>query len=251
MRKFLLVIVVLLVVLVAGVIFARNFLAKSIIEKAVEHVAGVDIKIDRVNLDLLNTNIEVKGIELLNPRGFETRLLANVPELFIDYDLKALFFKKIHLYQVKLNLKELFVEKNELGELNIHSPKKEKASQLHKEEKEVVASRKAPALEFNIDVLELTISKAIFKDYSQGRPPVVREFHVNIEKAIFRNVSDPKEIMGIITTRVLVNTAIAKLTSLGPETIEEDLEDVLKKGADILKQTLEDLEKKLGFPSSE
>ena len=89
-----------------------------------------------------------------------------MPEIYVDYDLPAIVKGKVHLTEVRINLKEFMVVKNEKGELNLDSlnvvqeqqPRKKRAKEPEPKEE-----GKEPDLQ--IDVLELKIGKVIYKAF--------------------------------------------------------------------------------------
>jgi len=69
-------------------------------------------------------------------------------------------------------------------------------------------------------VLNLKIGKVIFKDYSNGIPPKVSEFNVNIDQR-FENITDPQALAKLIIVKALMNTTIANLANFDLGSLKE------------------------------
>jgi len=207
--KKLLVVLVILVVVVAGLSFGKNMIAKIAVERGVEMITGLQLRMAGLNIGILKTLVNIDGLVLYNPKGFEDRVMVDMPNIYVDYDLPAILKGKVHLYNMKINLREFIVVKNKDGKLNIDSLK---VVQAQKEGKKPQEKDKGKAPQMQIDNLELKIGKVIYKDYSAGGKPSVREFNVNINEK-YTNIKDPYSLVSIIVVRALMNTAIASLTN--------------------------------------
>ncbi|MBL7170838.1 MAG: hypothetical protein ISS46_02455 [Candidatus Omnitrophica bacterium] len=223
MKKIFIVIVVVLALLAAFVL-ARNMIAKIVVSVGVKSITGLGLNINTMNVGIPNTVIDIEGMKLLNPPDFKDTIMADMPEIYVNYDLRAFLKKNVHLKELKIDLKEFVVVKNEGGKLNLDSLKavqakaEEKASQEKKE--------KAQHPGFKIDVLQLKIGKVIFKDYSQGSPPKITTFDVDINEQ-YENITDPEALAKLIVVKALINTTIAKLTNFNLVSLTKDVSDIL------------------------
>jgi len=130
----------------------------------------------------------------------------------VNYDLPAIFQGRVHLKAIQINLNELVVVKNKEGELNINTLTAlggdgggKKAEPREKKE--------AKPLDLQIDSLDLQISRVIYKDYSSGDTPSVKEFELGINEH-FENITDPNDLVKIIVVKALMGTTLAKLPDL-------------------------------------
>jgi hypothetical protein len=209
MKKLLIVIVALAVVLV-GLSFGKDMIAKTAVERGAQMVTGLQLRMAKINVGIFNTLVNIDNLVLYNPRDFKDRIMIDMPNIYVDYNLGAILKGKIHLYDMRLDLKEFVVVKNKDGKLNLDSLK---VVQAQKEGKKPQDKDKAKAPEIQIDSLQLKIGKVVYKDYSTGSAsPVVREFNVNINEK-FTNINDPYTLVSIIVVKALTNTAIANLTN--------------------------------------
>jgi len=207
--KKLIVVLVILVVAVAGLSFGKNMIVKIAVERGVEIVTGLQLRMAGLNIGILKTLVNIDGLVLYNPKGFEDRIMLDMPNIYVDYNLPAILKGKVHLYSMKINLREFIVVKNKDGKLNLDSLS---VVQSQKEGKKPQEKDKGRVPQMQIDNLELKIGKVIYKDYSAGGKPSVREFNVNVNEK-YTNIKDPYSLVSIIVVRALVNTTIANLAN--------------------------------------
>ena len=227
MRKLFIIVSIIFVLLVA-VFFGKNLIVKTSVKAGVKAMTGLKLNIKSMNVGILNSLIGINGLQLFNPPGFVDELMVDLPEIYVDYDLGAFIKRKIHLEEVRLNLKEFSVIKNEKGELNLDSLRvveEKKEEKVEGEEKKEKEKTKMP--ELLIDVLELKIGKVVYKDYSKGTPPKSKEFNVNIDER-YENITNPRAFISLIIVKALKNTTIARLTNFNLGALQENVAGKLK-----------------------
>ncbi len=207
------------IVLIAVFAITKNLVAKVMISNGVQAITGLKVNMKSINIGIFRTSIHIKDLEIFNPSGFKDSFMLHAPEVYADYNLGDFLRKKAHFEEIRLELKELIVVKNAEGELNL------KSLNVVKKKKEDNAPEKKKS-SFEIDVLELKIGKVIYKDYSQGVQPKVREYDVNIDGR-FKNIKDPRTFVRLILFKALVNTEISSITNFDLLSLGEDLGDVL------------------------
>ncbi len=214
---------VVLVAVCLVLFFGRNVLGGMAVSGMVRAVTGLRLDMN-LNVDLFGSSVGVRGLKLYNPAGFSNSVMMDLPDLFVRYNLGALLGGKIHLQEVRLNLREFLVEKNEKGALNLDSLK------FVQEKKRQGASPSQPGRkqEFKIDRLHLKVGKVVYKDYSNGGDPSVEEFNVNLNET-YEGVSSPEMLASLVVARALTNTAIARLTHFDLGSLTRDLTGNIKK----------------------
>ena len=227
-----------LVVVMGGLLLAKNVIAKTAVVQTVKAITGLGLTIRDMDVGLLNTRLGIQGLRILNPPGFQEPTMMDVPEIYVDYDLGSLVKGKPHLEEVRLNLKELTVVKNERGEVNLRSLQAVKASQPPAQTPEKKSQPAAPPPPITIDTLELNIGKVVYKDYSAGTPQV-REFNVDVHER-FHHVTNPYALTGLIITRALAKTTVARLTNLDLGALQSDVTTLIRGSLD---QTFEGVRK--------
>ena len=117
------IILLLIALVVVGLIFARNIVVKTVLTAGVKAITGLELKVRNIHIGIVDTAVGVNDLLLLNPKDFSDRIMVDLPEVYVDYDIGAFLKKNIHLEEVRLNLKEFMVVKNESGQLNLDALK--------------------------------------------------------------------------------------------------------------------------------
>ncbi len=202
MKKIKKIIVAFLLVLILGLtvaIFNRNILARFIIVHGIKKVCGLGVNIQSLNIGL--PNVSITGLKIYNPSGFKDRLLADIPEIYVNFDLPAFFKGQVHLGKLKLEIKELNVVSNEKGKQNVNSlallaPKS--------------GGGKPP--EIKIDELTVKIDRVAYRGYFPVLGVQSKEFDPNINET-FHDVTDPSKVAAEILQKIITRAGINNLTN--------------------------------------
>ena len=234
--------IVIFLAVILGILFVgRNIIAKFAVEKGVETATGLPLNIKKFDLDLAKTHIGISGLSLFSPAGFNNEVMFHAPEIFVDYNLGAIMKGKVHLEDIRLDFDQLVVIKNKEGQLNISAlkPKEKKGREPAQKEKEgETEAKKTPQVQ--IDHLAVKIGKVVYKDYSQGDDPVIKEYMVNISEEL-NDVTDPKSLLSFIAAKALTQTALSSLGDLdieamgGAISVPQEVIDTFKDKVDVFK----------------
>ena len=126
MKKKWKIIIAVLVALIVIPVF-KDLIIKVAVEKGVEAVTGLKISMRGLNVGIFRSAVSIKGLRVFNPRQFKDRVMVDMPEIYVDYDLPAIFGGNIHLRDLRIDLKDFVVVKNDKGDLNLNSLKVVKA----------------------------------------------------------------------------------------------------------------------------
>ena len=209
MKKILLPIAIIIFVVGLVVMTSKNTIARVSVEKGAEMVTGLRLTIDKMDVGIMTTLIGIQKLTLFNPPQFEDKVMLDMPEIFVDYDLPAIIKGKIHLNKVRIHMEEFTVVKNAKGELNLDAFKVVKDQ---KDEQPAGSSQKGKMPEMQIDSLELKVGKVVYKDYSKGGTPQVKEFNINLDEK-YSDINDPNELVTLMIVKALSGTPIARLAN--------------------------------------
>lgn len=217
------IILAIIVVMIFAIIMAKDAIIKASIEKAVYAVTGLKLDIGSISAGIFNGIVDIKRITLANPPNFSEKIMVDMPEVYVHYDLPAIMKGRIHLPEARFALKEFFVVKNQKGELNLNALKSVQAYRAGRP-----SSQSAPGKtpEIMIDRLTLRIGKVIYRDYSMGGAPLIREFNINLNET-YTNVDDPYKLVNLIVVKALMDTTIAGLANFDVGGLEGTVGDVL------------------------
>ncbi len=232
MKKWIVIVVCALIgLLILGLV--KDVVIKAAVETGAQVVTGLKLKIGSFKVGLINTLVDIKNLRILNPSGFKDKNMLNMSEIYVDYDLPAIFSGKIHLTEARINMQEFTVVKNEKGELNLDSLKVVQSQKSGGKPQEKSAA-KIPNIQ--IDKLNLKIGKVFFKDYSKGVEPRVTEFNINIDEE-YKNITNPYSLVNLIVVKALMNTSIAKLANFDLKGMQNSVSDTLASAQKVAAET--------------
>lgn len=226
------VLLLVIVIIVGGLAIGKNTIANMAVSKTIRRLTGLEVSIQSMKIGLLNTLIDVTGIRIDNPEGYPDKIMAELPVIYVDYNLGALIKGKVDLPELRLHLKEFNIIKNKDGKLNISSIKVVKEQKEEVPEKEKAAAKtKTPPIA--IGSFQLKIGRVVYKDYSQGTPPTVREFNLNLDET-YRDITDFKALVNIIIVKALRKTAIDRLANFDLDILTDRLPPGLKESTQLV-----------------
>lgn len=219
-------------IIILGLLLSKDIIAKAVIENGVQFATGLKLRVSGFNVGVFRSRIDITDLKLYNPKGFKDQVMVDIPKIYIDYNLPAILRGKVHLEDIRLNLREFIVVKNAEGVVNLDYLKPVKAQ---KEEKRGEGKPKAKAPDIQIDNLELKINKVIYKDYTKRDGPAVREFNINLNEK-YKNITNTNAVIGIILVKALAQTTIAGVASIDlggiKSTVSENLSSASKLASD-------------------
>jgi hypothetical protein len=229
-RKVIMIPAIVFVILIA-LFLGKNMIIKTSVTTGVKAMTGLKLSIRSMNVGVFKSLIGINELQLYNPSGFKDKLMMDLPEIYVDYNLGAIMGGKVHLEEVRLNLKEFIVVKNEAGELNLDSLRVVKEAEGGVAEKDDGKKEKTEMPDIQIDLLALKIDRVIYKDYSKEGSPKVKEFNVNIHEQ-YENITDPQSFVRLIIVKALKNTTIARLANFDIVKLQKGLTETVRKTAE-------------------
>ncbi len=215
--------------------FGKNMIIKTSVSTGVKAMTGLKLSIRSMNVGVFKSLLGINELQLHNPSGFEDDLMMDLPEIYVDYNLGAFMGGKVHLEEVRLNLREFLVVKNADGQLNLDSLRVVKEDGEEEVEKDDGKKEKSEMPDLQIDLLEMKIGKVIYKDYTKGTPPKEKVFNVNIDER-YENITDPQSFVRLIILKALKNTTIASLTNFDLGKLQSGISGTVKKTAEIAQE---------------
>ena len=217
MKKVLIGILVFLVLIVMTLMLGRNILARAIVVGGIKQVCGLKIDITKVDIGL--PKVSISGLKIYNPAEFKDKLLADIPEISMDFDLPAFFKNKVHLGKLTLDVREMDVILNEQGKLNLNSlallvPKP--------------GAGKPP--EVKIDELYVKIGKVSYKGSFPGVGVKTMEFNPNVDETL-HDVTNPSKVASEIMQKILSRIGIGSFSSFAAKGVLEKATEELNAAA--------------------
>src|SRR5258708_17164575 len=98
---------ILLVVLLVAAVLLMDTIVRAVAENALRRQTGLDVKIGKFEVGLLNPKVTIENLVIYNSAEFGGSPLIDMPELHVEYDRDALFANKLHFKLVRFNLAQL------------------------------------------------------------------------------------------------------------------------------------------------
>jgi uncharacterized protein involved in outer membrane biogenesis len=221
---------ILLVLVALGVagLLLKNVLIRRGLEEGVTEATGFPLEIDSFDLGLFDARVDVKGLRLSNPPGFEDLRCLEAPRLLADVDLASAFGKVLHVEAIDLDVKEVVVVKNAKGETNL-----DRLEALARGDEGKAPAGEEPAeprggkkdRKWRCDRFHLRLDRVVLVDYAEMRKgkPKTEVFELGIDE-VFKDVRGPKHIVRLIVRKVLAKTPV-KLLAATAESLAEGIGD--------------------------
>jgi uncharacterized protein involved in outer membrane biogenesis len=210
-------ILIIVIAALVGFSFVKNTIFQTAIGMVLSKAAHVPVSIGSTSVRFITSSIHLKNIKFRNPKGFPSRVMADIREVFIDFDPGALFKGQAHFEEVKLNLKEVTVVKNKDGLLNVDAMKPTEAEKRKPKRQKGGDAQ----VKLKIDRLYLTVGRVVYKDYSAGPEPAVQTFDIGMENKEYRNIEDPAVVVNLIMFEALTRTTLNRLADLDLGTFKQ------------------------------
>lgn len=229
--KSLLRIILILLLILSAMVLLRDFVVTAAIQSAVKMATGLTLKVERLHIGISNTYVQIKGLELKNPAGFEEKVMLAIPEIYVDYQIRALPKGVLHLNSVVLDLETFNVVKNAQGTLNLDSFKTLAPAKSSGEVKPKDPASKSKALKISIAALKLRINKVSYMDFSVN-PPRIQDFNIGINES-YAQVDNLDNMVRLIVVKALMNTSISSMTNLDLGSLQDSVSGVLSSSAEM------------------
>jgi hypothetical protein len=188
---------ILLLVMAVALVLLKDVLAKAAAEHQIRSRSGLEVKIGSLELGLSAPTLTVEDMKIFNPAEFGGSPLLDIPDLHIEYDLRALAGRQIHLRLVRLALTEVNIVEAKDGRTNIVLGL------------DTFTSGRPGANAFfgwdfaGIDTLNLSVGKV--KYTSLRRPENATDVVVGLRNEVYTNVKSLAELQNLVTRTLFRN----------------------------------------------
>ena len=164
---------IVVMVLCIAAILSLDSIARAVAESRIREQTGLDVKIGKLEIGLLNPRLTMENFVLYNGAEFGGSPLMNIQELHMEYDRPAMRAGRLHLKLLRLNLAELQVVKSRDGKSNLDELKGWLGLKQSKEQRKEFAG---------IDTLNLSVGRLRVVD--MNAPSQAREVNADIRNEI-------------------------------------------------------------------
>ena len=259
MKRFLKIVgmlVLLLVLLLVGVVLARDGIVKYAAQKIVASKTGFGLNMQRLHIALLQPGLEIIGLKLTNPSDYPEPGALEINKLKVSLDRAGTTAQEIRLHEVTLDLPSVVVVKKINGEVNFQRPAGQSRETPPAQpsapapQQPPTPTEKKPAKKLHIDHLAIRLGTIYVRTYVQGEnQPREQKYVMNIDRS-FENVTDSD--FKVIGTQLFLEAVLKSspdaLLNLGGGVLNtsKDLGGAAGNGAIRAGGTVKDLGEKLG-----
>jgi len=206
MKKILMIIAIFIMALVV-VGIAKDQIIKSTITGAASRVIGAPVQVDGFHLGILRQVVRISGFRIYNPEGFSKTALLDIDKVNVAIDVKDLLKRKLHLTHAEFSLKEITLETNKDGKLNVESLELAKQQPISAKERAKGKAKPAKPIPLQIDLLKLKIGRLVMKDYSVSGVPAIKVNELNIDKT-YKNITSAQQLVALILSEPMKSAGI-------------------------------------------
>lgn len=186
----------LLIVLIVASVLLLDPVAREIAEYQIGHGTGLEVRIGKLDIGLLNPEVTVENLVIYNNADFGGGPLLDMPEFHVEYDRRALFSRRIHCRLVRVKMTSGSIVEDKAGRLNIEAlgrrVQKESAGTL-------TASTNRPSttgFQFaGVDTLNLTMDKVDL--VSLKDPSRTKTLTIDLHNSILTNITSARGLAEI------------------------------------------------------
>ncbi len=235
MKKWLVLGLVIILVF-AGLLSARPFVIRRVVQSVVAGGFGADVEVREVHVNLRRSTLLLTGIQFSNPPDFPGDTALEIERLHVVYRPLSLFTRTVRLSRVDMDVQRVALVTNESGQMNLEhiarrsgarersaspsAPTPRDAVSAAREESEAAIAdtqgRRA-AKRMHIERLTFRLAEVEMRDYSRNAPePRVRNYRLNLERT-FSDVHNLEEVARAVGADLAM--------TLGPQLLRSLLDD--------------------------
>lgn len=203
--------VVLAVVAVPGFLWARKFMLAEAVELILGRTIGLTASARRIDVKPFAGFAHVHDLRVFNTEFFPAQTFLHVPDFVMEVSLPDVFIRGVMRFRkMRLHIEEITVVRTTGSVTNLNQ-----IEFLAVPRPTIKRERQRPRSEnrsFLIDELILTVGSIHYLDYSSGGTEPRRfRFDTGIRDKVFRNVTDPEAIIGMIALQISYHSTIGDL----------------------------------------
>lgn len=180
---------ILLVIVVSAGFVMKDQLLRMAVTAVISKTIGTRVDLGSLSLDPVGSRVRIQDLKIHNPLGFPKGVLADIPDIQINYAGSDFRHRKLHLQRVEVKVKEVVSIKDRNGNFNVDA-------------------LRISELPIPIDTLVVSIERVVSIDEAQGPKPLVEVYPVNIKEAVYEHLPSADQIVTVIIVQSLQSTAI-------------------------------------------
>lgn len=235
-----------LAIVLAALLFGRNFIIKKAVEKGLRAARGFDASIGSIEIGLFRPVIRIRDAVITNPPDFPRKECLNIKEITVQYQLASFFGSEIHFSEIVVDVPRAVVVWKGDGELNFDrmagGGKKEKA-ESDRGNGHGTNEVKKTARTLLVDTLTLRIAEAQVFDYRKGPEPRVMTLPIKLDRT-YTEVRNVRTLAAKLAAELTANYVASIFGNVGDKMKKNGDTDKLHKMFDNIGKSVQQLFKK-------
>jgi uncharacterized protein involved in outer membrane biogenesis len=193
--------IVLVVLVVAGILLLDT-IAREYVEYQIHSQTGMETRIGKVRVGLLNPQLTIENLVLYNSAAFGGSPFVEMPELHVEYDRDSLLSHKLRLKLLRFNVARINLVEDKKGRRNFDSIQG-KALPLGSMGglKKGSSTNSSSQMPFAIDTLNLTLGKVTYMRMND--PGKVDEFNMKVDHQVFTNIKSEQDFSSALLAALI------------------------------------------------
>lgn len=183
--------IVLIVLVVAGILLLDTF-AREYVEYQIHSQTGMETKIGKVRVGLLNPQITIENLVLYNDAAFGGSPFVEMPELHVEYDRDSLLAHKLKCKLMRFNIARINLVEDKNGRRNDEALQSKTPAMANAGGAKKGSAKSAPQIQFaGIDTLNVTLGKVTYMRMND--PSKVDEFNLKVDHQVYTNIKSDQD----------------------------------------------------------
>lgn len=203
------------------VFFFKEFLIKKTVEAIVASNSGFRTEIGHLQYKW-PAEFTLQNITMMNPPGYEAKIFAKSPYFYVRINQEVLLKgSKFHIYEWKVLISELNLEKNREGISNGTLLKSLKYIGRRPPEPGTKKGPEDSGLDFQLDHLEVKINKVNFHDRTGVVPKYAK--NMQLKASVYENVQEFSALIETIKAEIIKEAGASRVVKLSPFYLERSI----------------------------
>jgi uncharacterized protein involved in outer membrane biogenesis len=187
--------IVLIVLVVAGILLLDT-IAREYVEYQIHSQTGMETKIGKVRVGLLNPQFTIENLVLYNSASFGGSPFVEMPELHVEYDRDSLVSHKLRCKLLRFNIARINLVEDKNGRRNFDSIQGKALP------KKGSSAKSSSQIQFaGIDTLNLTLGKVTFMRMND--PGKTDEFDMKVNHQVFTNIKNEQDFSSALLAALI------------------------------------------------
>ncbi len=203
----------------ALILVFRDLIIKQVIVSVGSSAVGAPLKVGGFSLSLLTGQMRMDHVVLDNPADFTRVPLIEIAHIQVSYFPLDLIRGKLYFSLIDLDVKQLSIERNKVGQYNVASLK----IKPQKSSEKINSQESFKPLDMRIDHLKLNVDRVTFRDEMKDGQIKESNHGVGLHQKTFSNITSPQQLVALI---MFESSGLGSLKDIAMSSTKEVVHDL-------------------------